>query len=88
MGNKKYEIYSTVAEMWKGDGKYFQNIISFHINWVANVGFGDLEFSYNTETNEWDVESEYMDEEFCQAVLNKWLHGIYSGEEKFQKLER
>ena len=83
----KYEIYSVSSEMWKCDEHYFPNRVCLCIQWKANIGFGQLKFIYNTQTNEWNIDDECMDEEFCQAVLNKWLHGIYTGEQKFQKLE-
>lgn len=83
---KAYEIYSVQSEMWKCDER-FPNQVVLRIQYTSNLGFGQIDFFYNTETNEWGIDTEYMSEGFCLAVLDKWLHGIYSGEQKLQKLE-
>ena len=86
MDDTKYIIYEVRSEMWKCNEKHFPNELAFRIQWSANVGFGELTFTYNTETNTWCVDSECMSEEFCNAVLAKWLNGVYTGENAVSKL--
>lgn len=82
----KYIIYEVHSEMWKCDDEHFPDQIAFRIQWSANIGFGELEFVYNTKTNKWSIDDECMSEEFCNAVLAKWLHGVYTGENAISKL--
>lgn len=77
---KKYEIHHVESEMWKCSDEYFPNQVAFRIQWSANVGFGELTFVYNTKEHKWVVDDEFMSEEFCLAVLQKWLHGVYTGD--------
>lgn len=87
MDNEKYAIYEVRSEMWECDKKHFPNQLAFRIQWVANIGFGELTFIYNTKTNTWSVDDEHMSEEFCKAVLFKWLNGVYTGENAVSKLD-
>ena len=80
MNNTKYEIYYVESEMWKCNDEHFPNQVAFRIQWNANVGFGELTFVYNTKEHKWTVDDECMSEEFCLAVLQKWLHGVYTGD--------
>ena len=50
--DKKYEIYDVEAEMYKAN-EHFPNTMVFRLNWTANLGFGELNFCYDTEKNEW-----------------------------------
>lgn len=76
MNNKNYEIYSVEAEMYVYNQEYYPNCIGFRLNWEANTGFGQLTFMHDTSTKEWSYDSESMGEEFCKAVLNKWLESL------------
>lgn len=87
MNDEKYIIYEVRSGMWDCDKKYFPNQIAFRIQWIANVGFGELTFVYNTATNTWSVDDEHMSEDFCKAVLFKWLNGVYTGENAVSKLD-
>ena len=74
--NKKYIIYDVNTEMYICNQEYYPDCIGFQLNWTANVGFGQLTFIYNTKTKEWGYDSECMSEEFCKAVLDKWLSDV------------
>lgn len=76
---EKYEIYSAEGEFYKCN-KNFPNCIGFQINWTANIGFGQLTFIYDTKTKDWGCDTEHMSKEFCEAVLNKWLEGVFPQE--------
>ena len=82
----EYIIYEVRSQMWKCDEEFFPDDIAFRIQWSANVGFGELTFVYNTRTNKWRIDDECMSEAFCKAVLDKWLHGVYTGENAVSKL--
>ena len=73
---EKYTIYRVEGEIFKANER-FPNIMVFNLFWEADSGFGELEFSYNTETKEWECDDECMSKEFCSAVLNRWLDDIY-----------
>lgn len=73
--DKKYEIYDVEAEIYKAN-EHYRNTIVFRLNWTANLGFGELNFYYNTDKNEWECDSECMSKEFCSAVLDKWLSDV------------
>ena len=77
MDNIQLEIYETNSSIFDGNPEYFPNKIFFQIDWSANIGFGQLTFSYDTKTDKWDCDTECMSKEFCNAVLQKWLEGIY-----------
>lgn len=77
--DKKYEIYDVEAEMYKAN-EYFSNTMVFRLNWTANLGFGELNFYYDTKKNEWECDSECMSKEFCKAVLDKWLSDVMNKE--------
>lgn len=87
MGKEKYIIYEVRSEMWECDKQHFPHQLAFRIQWVANVGFGELTFIYNTKTKVWSVDDEHMSEDFCNAVLSKWLNGVYTGENSVSKLD-
>jgi hypothetical protein len=87
MEEKKYEIYDVNGEMWKCDEDFFPNLICFRITWEANVGFGQLEFRYNTSSHKWEYDDECMSEEFCLAVLKHWLRLVYTGEKTVQRVD-
>lgn len=75
----KYKIYDVEAEMYKAN-ENFHNTMVFRLNWTENLGFGELNFYYDTEKNEWECDSECMSKELCSAVLNKWLEDVMSKE--------
>ena len=75
--DKKYEIFDVEAEMYKAN-ENFPSTMVFRLSWVANLGFGELNFYYDTEKQEWECDSECMSKKFCQAVLDKWLENIMS----------
>ena len=77
--DKKYEIYDVEAEMYKAN-EHFPNTMVFRLNWTANLGFGELNFYYDTEKNEWECDSECMSKEFCKVVLDKWLEDMMNKE--------
>lgn len=81
-----FEIYDVNGEMWKCDPETFPDIIALRLQWDSELGWGNLEFTYNTKTHEWNIDSECMSEEFCLAILKHWLHLVYTGEKKMQKL--
>lgn len=76
--NKKYEFYDVKAEMFLADPECYPDTIVFKILWEANVGFGELTFTYNTKTLEFDYDSECMSKEFCIEVVNKCFEEIMS----------
>ena len=63
--DNKYEIYDVEAKMFKCNENY-PNMIGFTIHWTSNLGFGKLNFYYDTEKNEWECDSECMSKEFCK----------------------
>lgn len=72
---KEYKIYGVEAEMFQCN-EHFPNSIGFELNWDANIGFGQLNFIYNTVTRKWSYDTECTGKEFSKAVLDKWLEGI------------
>lgn len=69
----RYEIISADGEMYKCNDHYPDTYV-LNIEWVANgIGFGELNITYNEKTGKWTKDTEYMSDEFCQAVLAKWL---------------
>ena len=72
---KKYVIHSVDAEVYKAN-ENFPNTMVFKLAWVANLGFGELTFYYDTKTQEWECDSECMSKEFCSAILDHWLETI------------
>lgn len=40
---------------------------------MAVKRLGELNITYNEKTGKWRKDTEYMSDEFCQAVLAKWL---------------
>lgn len=80
MEKKEYEIEYACGEMYKCRGK-FKDTIGITIDWCAvGIGFGQLQFYFDTKTGEWEVDDEYMSADFCKAVLAKWFDGIYTRE--------
>lgn len=77
--DKKYDIYDVEAEIYKAN-EHYPNTIVFRLKWTANLGFGELNFHYNTEKNEWKCDNECMSKEFCNAVLDKWLIDVIDKE--------
>lgn len=74
--SKEYEIIEATGEMYKCND-IRPNTYALNINWVANrIGFGELTIWYNEKTGEWLKDTEYMSDEFCRAVLAKWLAGM------------
>lgn len=74
--NKKYEIIEATGEMYKCND-YYPDTYALNIEWVAKErGFGNLNIKYNEKTGKWLKDTEYMSDEFCQAVLAKWLAGM------------
>ena len=78
---KQYEIYEVTGELYKCDDNFFPNCLVFFLEWTANIGFGTLEFVYNNKTKTWSAETEHMDKEFCNAVLEKWLSTVLNKKE-------
>lgn len=74
--SREYEIYDVKAEMYECHPDILPNTVIFKLHWSANLGWGELTFFHNEETEEWSYDSECMDKEFCAAVLNKWLDSI------------
>ena len=68
---EEYEIFSAQGELYSYDLQF-----GLQISWESNIGFGQLTFIYDPESETWDCDTECMSEEFCKAVLNKWLHSI------------
>ena len=64
--------------MFLADPEYYPDTIVFKILWEANVGFGELTFTYNTRTSEFHYDSECMSKEFCIEVVNKCFGEIMS----------
>ena len=73
---KEYEIEYAYGEMYKCNSN-FPNTIGFKIEWGAKgIGFGELSFYYDTQTQKWEYDDEYMSADFCKAVLAKWFDSI------------
>ena len=71
--SKKYEIIEATGKMYKGNER-MPGTYALNIEWGANgIGFGELNITYNEKTGKWRKDTEYMSDEFCQAVLAKWL---------------
>lgn len=71
--SKEYEIIEATGEMYKCNDHY-PDTYALNIEWVANgIGFGELNITYNEKTGKWQKDTEYMSDEFCQAVLAKWF---------------
>lgn len=74
--SKKYKIIEATGEMYKCNDCY-PNTYALNIEWVAEgIGYGNLHIQYNEKTGKWQKDTEYMSDEFCQAVLAKWLAGM------------
>ena len=74
--SKKYEIIEATGEMYKCND-HCPDTCALNIEWVAkDIGFGNLNIHYNEKTGKWTKDTEYMSDEFCQAVLAKWLAGM------------
>ena len=54
--------------------EFYDNIIL--ISWQCNLGFGQCELIYNQLTKEWTVNSEYMSEEFVNALIRKMFEKV------------
>ena len=77
--SKEYEIIEATGKMYKCNDHY-PDIYALNIKWVAKgIGFGELNITYNEKTGKWSKDTEYMSDEFCQAVLAKWLAGMERG---------
>ena len=71
--SKKYEIIEATGKMYKCNALR-PDTYALNIEWGANwIGFGELNITYNEKTGKWSKDTEYMSDEFCQAVLAKWL---------------
>lgn len=79
--DKKIEIYEVEAEMFEANS-CFPNMMVLSLKWEASIGFGTLSFMYNTEKRNWEYDSECMGEEFCKAVLNKWIEDMMGRKEE------
>ena len=74
--SSQYEIIEAKGEMYKCN-VLRPDTFALNIEWVANgIGFGELNITYNEKTGKWRKDTEYMSDEFCQAVLAKWLAGM------------
>ena len=78
--SKKYEIYDVEAEMFNATPSFHDHIV-FRLKWTANLGFGAIDFYYDTVKQEWDFDSEYMSKQFCLAVLTRWLNDVMNDED-------
>ena len=72
---KDYQIHEVEADMIKYDKKY-SHMIGFRLRWIATIGFGELNFYYDTKNKTWEYDTECMDKAFCAAVLEKWLENM------------
>lgn len=73
---KQYEIVYANGKMYKCNERV-PDTYALNIEWGANgIGFGELNIKYNEKTGKWSKDTEYMSDEFCQAVLAKWLAGM------------
>ena len=71
--SKQYEIIEATGKMYKCNALR-PDTYALNIEWGANwIGFGELNITYNEKTGKWSKDTEYMSDEFCQAVLAKWL---------------
>ena len=71
--SKEYEIIEATGKMYKCNALR-PDTYALNIEWGANwIGFGELNITYNEKTGKWSKDTEYMSDEFCQAVLAKWL---------------
>lgn len=86
-GTKQIEIYDVNGEMWQCNPEMFPDLVAIRLQWDSELGWGNLEFTYNTKTHEWNLDSECMSEEFCLAVLKHWLHLVYTGEKIVQRVD-
>ena len=75
MGNK-YEIYEVEAEMFPANELYFPNKTVLILKWEANIGIGEITYTYNWKTKEWNCDTECMGRELCTAVFDKWMEEI------------
>lgn len=75
MGNK-YEIYEVEAEMFPANELYFPNKTVLILKWEANIGFGEITYTYNRETKEWNCDSGGKSNAFCVAVIEQWIKTI------------
>lgn len=67
------QIVEAKGTMYKCN-EHCPDTYALNIEWIAkDVGFGELNIHYNEKTGEWSKDTEYMSDEFCQAVLAKWL---------------
>ena len=70
--SKKYEIIEAKGTIYKCNDSC-PDTYALNIKWTALLGFGELNIHYNEKTGKWRKDTEYMSDEFCQAVLAKWL---------------
>ena len=71
--HKPYEIDYADGRIYKCNER-IPDTYALNIEWSANgIGFGELNIKYNEKTGKWMKDTEYMSDEFCQAVLAKWL---------------
>ena len=71
--SKQYEIIEATGKIYKCNALR-HDTYALNIEWDANgIGFGELNIHYNEKTGKWSKDTEYMSDEFCQAVLAKWL---------------
>ena len=76
---KQYEIVYSNGKMYKCNERV-PDTYALNIEWGAKeIGFGNLNIKYNEKTGKWSKDTEYMSDEFCQAVLAKWLAGMERG---------
>ena len=77
--SKQYEIIEATGEMYKCNDHY-PDTYALNIKWVAKgIGFGELNITYNEKTGKCSKETEDRSDEFCRAVLAKWLAGMERG---------
>lgn len=77
--DKKYDIYEVSGEIFKC-AEPVPYYMVFRLKYTSNIGWGEITFTYDTNSNAWEIDDEYMSEEFCKAVLNKWLYDTYISE--------
>ena len=74
--HKPYEIDYADGRIYKCNER-IPDTYALNIEWSANeIGFGELNIKYNEKTGKWTKNTEYMSDEFCQAVLAKWLNDM------------
>lgn len=77
---KRYKIEIICAEDFADKGVEVLEHITETLEKIYGdaewIGFGELNITYNEKTGKWRKDTEYMSDEFCQAVLAKWLADI------------